>query len=332
MTDQRNPRGQQPAPPAVPQAPDETLVQQSVVREEQVIVTPGADITPGVVHEEERVGVRSDGAVVRELDRVEQPPVDQRRNWWPWVISTILLLVLIGLAIWYFTRDEQKTITPVVGQAAPPAVLHLQQDGFKTQIIRRVSSRRPGTVVGEQPGGGTKADSGSLVVLTVAAAPTSVAVPNAVGVSQGDARDRLVAAGFQVKSASVNSDQPVGTVVAQAPAAGQKIARGTVVRINVSKGSATANVPSEVGQTSETAQQALAAKGFRPSVTKVPSDQPAGIVVAQSPTGGQARKGASVQLNVSSGPAATTTPSQTGTTPATTTTTTAASGTTTTSP
>src|SRR4029077_3820052 len=100
MTDQRNPRGQQPAPPAVPQAPDETLVQQGVVREEQVIVTPDADITPGVVHEEERVGVRSDGAVVRELDRVEKPPVDQRRNWWPWAISTILLLVLIGLAIW----------------------------------------------------------------------------------------------------------------------------------------------------------------------------------------------------------------------------------------
>jgi beta-lactam-binding protein with PASTA domain len=317
MTDQRHPRANQPAPPAVTQPPDETLVQERVVREDQVIVPADADITPGAVHEEERVGFRRDGSVVRELDRVEQPPVDRRRNWWPWVISAILLLVLVALAIWYFTRDAKQTVTPVVGQVAPAAVLHLQQDGFKTQIIRRVSARRPGTVVGEQPAGGSKADNGSLVVLTVAAAPTSVAVPNAVGVSQGDARDRLVAAGFQVKSASVHSDQPVGTVVAQAPAAGEKIARGTAVRINVSKGSATANVPNEVGQTSDAAQRDLAAKGFKPSVVQVPSDQPVGTVVAQSPTGGQARKGTAVQLNVSSGPGATTTATQT-TTPTTT--------------
>ena len=291
---------------------------------------PDADITPGAVHEEERVGVRRDGSVVRELDRLEQPPVEKQRNWWPWAISVILLLVLVGLAVWYLTRDEQKTVTPVVGQVAPAAVQRLQQDGFKTQIIRRVSTRQPGTVVGEQPAGGSKADNGSLVVLTVAAAPTSVAVPNAVGVPQGDARDRLVAAGFRVKSASVHSDQPVGTVVAQAPAAGEKIPRGTAVRINVSKGSATANVPSEVGQTSDAAQRDLAAKGFKPSVVRVPSDQPVGAVVAQSPTGGQARKGTTVQLNVSSGPGATT--ATTTTTTPTTTSSTSTSGVTTTSP
>ena len=226
-----------------------------------------------------------------EFDRVEQPPVDRRRNWWPWALSGVLLLVLIGLAIWYFTRAEKATVAPVTGQTAPVAVARLQGDGFKTQIIRRVSGRRPGTVVGEQPVGGSKADKGSLVVLTVASAPTSVSVPNAVGISQGDARDRLVAAGFRVKSASVYSGQPVGTVVAQAPAAGEKISRGTAVRINVSKGSATATVPSEVGQTSDDAQRDLAAKGFKPGILQVPSDQPAGTVVAQNPSGGQAAQG-----------------------------------------
>ena len=131
------------------------------------------------------------------------------------------------------------------------------------------------------------------------------------------------------------SGQPVGTVVAQAPAAGEKIARGTAVRINVSKGSATAIVPSEVGQTSDDAQRDLAAKGFKPGILQVPSDQPAGTVVAQSPSGGQARKGTRVQLNISSGPAATTTttPATTDTLPTTTATTTSStSGTTTTTP
>jgi serine/threonine-protein kinase len=141
-----------------------------------------------------------------------------------------------------------------------------------------------------------------------------------------------VAAGFKVTSASVNSDQPTGTVVAQAPAAGEKVSRGTTVRINVSKGSATANVPNEVGQPADAAQRDLAGKGFKPSVVQVPSDQPEGTVVAQSPSGGQLRKGSSVQLNVSKGPATTTTaPAVTATTPTTPTTTTG-SGSTTTSP
>jgi beta-lactam-binding protein with PASTA domain len=336
MSNQRIPPEGTPARPV-----DPTLVEppvQRVVREDRVVVPPGdAGVTPGAVHEEERVGVLPDGSVVRELDRIEQPPVD-RRNWLPWAIALVLLIVLAALAIWYFTRDEKATVAPVIGQASTTAVTRLQEDGFKTQIIRRVSVRRPGTVVGEQPAGGSKAAKGSLVVLTVAAPPTSVKVPNAVGVAQADARDRLVAAGFKVKSVSVSSDQPVGTVVAQAPAAGETMARGTSVRINVSKGSATANVPSEVGQTSDVAQQNLAAKGFKPTIVQVPSDQPLGTVVAQSPSGGQARKGASVQLNVSKGPDATTTTTPTSTTEATTPTTTtttassAGSGTTTTTP
>ena len=73
---------------------------------------PGdAGVTPGAVHEEERVGVLPDGSVVREFDRIEQPPVD-RRNWLPWAIAVVLLIVLAGLAIWYFARDEKATVAP----------------------------------------------------------------------------------------------------------------------------------------------------------------------------------------------------------------------------
>jgi beta-lactam-binding protein with PASTA domain len=336
MTDERIPPGEiSPGRPVDPLLPEETIVQPAstrVVREERVVPPIGSAITPGEVHEEERVGVLRDGSVVREFDRVERPPIDQRRNWWPWAISALLLLILVALAVWYFTRDEKATVTPVIGEASTSAVTRLQQDGFKTHVIRRVSTRPPGTVVGEQPAGGSKADKGALVTLTVAAASSSVAVPNGVGISQGDARDRLVSAGFTVKSVPVYSSQPVGTVVAQAPAAGQKTTRGSAVRINVSKGTATANVPNEVGQTSDLAQHDLAAKGFKPSIVQVPSTQPVGTVVAQSPSGGQSRKGTSVQLNVSKGaPAATTSPTTTDTTPTTTTapstTTTPASGT-----
>lgn len=301
--------------------PDETLVARPVsrvVREERVVVPPAdPNVLPGAVHEEERVGVRADGSVVREYDRLEQPPVVRTRNWWPWVIAAILLLILIGLGIWYFTRAEQATVAPVVGQPVGTAVTRLEQAGFKTQITRRVGNGQPDTVLEQRPAGGSQADKGSTVALVVSAAPGTVTVPNAVGIPQGEARDRLVAAGFKVTSATVSSAQSTGTVVAQAPPAGEKLARGTTVRINVSKGSATATVPSEVGQTSEAAQRELADKGFKPAVVQVPSDQPVGTVVAQSPSGGQARKGSRVQLNVSQGPDVTT-QTTTVTTPATT--------------
>jgi eukaryotic-like serine/threonine-protein kinase len=303
MTDDRIP------PPE--DMPDETLVARParrVVQEERVVVPPAdPDVLPGAVHEEERVGMRADGSVVREYDRLEQPPVVRTRNRWPWIIAAILLLILIGLGIWYFTRADQATVAPVVGQPVGTAVTRLEQDGFKTQITRRVSDARPDRVLEQRPAGGSQADKGATVALVVSAAPGTVTVPNAVGIPQGEARDRLVAAGFKVTSARVSSAEPTGTVVAQSPAAGEKVARGATVRINVSKGSATANVPSEVGQTSDVAQRELADKGFKPAVVQVPSDQPAGTVVAQSPAGGQAPKGSRVQLNVSKGPDATTT-------------------------
>jgi serine/threonine-protein kinase len=172
-------------------------------------------------------------------------------------------------------------------------------------------------------------DSGTSVRLLVSRGPTTVTVPNAVGVPQGEARTQLVKAGFAVTTAQVFSGQPAGTVVAQDPAAGTHAAPGTKVRLNVSKGIAKVDVPSEVGTLADQAQADLAGKGFQTNVVRVASEQPIDTVISQSPSGGQARKGATVRLNVSEGPptaTATTDTTSTATVPTTTT------GTTTTSP
>jgi beta-lactam-binding protein with PASTA domain len=75
-----------------------------------------------------------------------------------------------------------------------------------------------------------------------------------------------------------------------------------------------------VGTLVDQAQADLAAKGFKPAVVRVASDQAIDTVVSQSPDGGQARKGATVRLSVSEGPpTATTTQTTTTTVPAATT-------------
>ncbi|MDX6597442.1 MAG: eukaryotic-like serine/threonine-protein kinase [Gaiellales bacterium] len=289
---------------------------------------PGADADVNVVHREERTRVLPDGTVVQEGYRVEQQ--SRMRERLPWILIALLLALLIaGFAAWYFTRSETRPVPGVVGLRIDEAVTRLQSDGFKVQIARQSNAKPPDVVFGQNPAANTKVDKGSSVRLLVSNGPSSATVPNAVGLSESEARSRLVKAGFTVTTAQVFSDQPAGTVVAQDPAAGQKVTPGTKVRLNVSKGSGQIAVPSEIGSTLEQAQADLVAKGFKPAVTRVPSDQPIDTVVAQSPSGGKARKGATVRLNVSQGPPATT--ATTGTTTTTTTTTVpATTGTTTT--
>jgi serine/threonine-protein kinase len=279
-----------------------------------LIVPPVTD----AVHEEERTRVLADGTRIRETERVEGHSGMRERL--PWILIALLLaLIVAGAAVWYFTRSSTKPVPAVVGLRIDDAVTRLQADGFKVTITRQSNAKQPGVVFGQNPAANAKADSGSSVRLLVSRGPSSSTVPNAVGLAQSDGRSRLVAAGFAVTTARVFSDQPAGTVVAQDPAAGEHVAPGTKVRLNVSKGAGSADVPSELGNPVDQAQSDLAAAGFKPTVVRIASDKPVDTVVAQTPAGGQARKGATVTLNVSEGPPATTTTETTTTTvPATT--------------
>jgi beta-lactam-binding protein with PASTA domain len=307
-------------PPLV--VPPVAPVDVSYVREERVVDDPRAplagDVDVNAVHEEERVRVLPDGSVLRETDRVEQR--SRFRDWLPWLLLALVgLLIAIGLIVWYVGRSSSRTVPAVVGLRIDAAVSRLQQDGFKVQIARQTNARAAGIVFGQNPAAGTRHDKGSTVRLLVSKGRSVAKIPNAVGLMQSAARDRLVNAGFRVVTREVFSDQPRDSVVAQSPAAGGTAAPGGLVRLSVSKGSGTVNVPSEVGNTITQARSELAAKGLTPNVSHVPSSQPVDTVVAQNPSGGSVRTGSTVYLNVSKGAPATT---QTTTAPAQTTTTT----------
>jgi serine/threonine-protein kinase len=82
------------------------------------------------------------------------------------------------------------------------------------------------------------------------------------------------------------------------------------------------SVPDVVGTTSSEATRTLRDAGFEVNVVAVPSDQPSGQVVAQSPAAGtDAAEGSSVRLNVAQKAAQTTTTTDTTTEPPPTTTT-----------
>ena len=103
-------------------------------------------------------------------------------------------------------------------------------------------------------------------------------------------------------------------MIAQTPGGGRELNRGAAVALTVSRGAQPVAVPDVVGQTEAAATSVLEAAGLKAGVRTVPSSEPQGTVVAQSPEAGQRRpKGATVQINVSGGRATATT--TTGDTP-----------------
>ncbi len=296
---------------------DETVVirEDGRIVEERVVVEgePGAPppepfIDPGpsygepVATEDDRVRVGPDGTVEHERQRVERRrmrgPFD---DFWP-ALAILLLATLIGVgALWYFTRSEEKPVPSVTSLPLDTAVTRLQDEGFKTDIVNRANAAPRGIVFEQQPSAGTELEEGSTVTILASKGPATVAVPNVVGLPEQEARDRLAAAGLEVRVFEVFSDEPDGTVVAQSPGSGERVSKDSGVRINVSKGSGLVDVPTVVGLAQAEAQAQIADLGLESNVFRVPSIEPAGTVVAQNPVGGQVKVGSAVRLNVSTG-------------------------------
>ena len=234
-----------------------------------------------------------------------EPPPRPLPLLWPWLLL-LLALVIGGLvAAWLLTRDDGNkgastvNVPNVVRLQQREAVQRLNQRGLIARMKTRASSAEPGTVVAQDPGPGADVVRHSVVTLTVSAVQTE-AVPNVVGKREAATVSALRAQGFQVKTISAVSSKPSGTVLAQNPLAGARVAHGSMVTLRVSRGLVT--VPDAVGQSRDDAAAAVRGAGLKPKAFTVPSSQPNGTVVAQKPLGGKRVPGGSVvRLNVSSG-------------------------------
>ena len=253
-------------------------------------------------------------------EQVVTPP--KRPLLWPWLLL-LLVLVLGGIAAAYLlTRDNDQAAKPrvpdVVGLSTGTAIAKLGQRGYPAIVQGRVSpGAKTGTVVSQTPEPGTKLDRSRQVTIFVARAPSQVDVPNVVGLPVTQAFVRLQAAKLRGRPAEVASSQTKGQVIKQAPPAGALVKKGSTVVLTVSKGPRLVVVPNVVGQTEATATATLTRLNFRLRISRVPSAQPKGTVLAQQPPAGtRAQKGSVVGLNVSTGSTTTgTTTTGTTTTP-----------------
>jgi beta-lactam-binding protein with PASTA domain/tRNA A-37 threonylcarbamoyl transferase component Bud32 len=222
------------------------------------------------------------------------------------------------------TADEGSTVHLRVssgpGQAAIPSVVGLSQNeaekqlqdaGFKTKVAEEFSDTvKKGEVISTTPAVGTLVERGTTVTMTVSKGKEQVAVPDVDGETEDNARSAIEAAGLRVgKVTEEESDQDPGTVVAQSPAAGKKVAKGSAVTLTVAKA---VKVPDVVDETEEDATNALEDAGFvvRVRDRATTSTEEDGVVLEQSPAGDEERpKGSRVTIIV--GRLGTATPSPT---------------------
>ena len=272
-------------------------------------------------------------AMVREAGF--EPRVDERENAKPRGLvfdqdpdggteleegETVLLTVSSG--------PPRETVPDVVGMTTGEAIASLQSAGFEEEVSEAFSDRPAGEVASQEPAAGQNLKEGSTVALIVSKGREPVTVPDVVGAASAAATATLREAGLETNVVTVPSGEAEGTVVAQNPGAGKSAKRGDTVRLNVARTADDTTpattapppatntspgpappptrpsvVPDAVGSPLADAARAFGAEELKVSVQPVPSDEPAGTVVAQArPAGTELGRGETVQLNVSIGP------------------------------
>jgi serine/threonine-protein kinase len=168
----------------------------------------------------------------------------------------------------------------------------------------------------------------TTAVSTHGQALPKIKVPDVTGRSFAAAQATLDAAGLPSTKREVASAEPAGTVVAQAPPAGSKLAKGSQIVLSVATATSStstnstttgtstgptttavapppqkATMPDVTSQKQAAAVQAMNQVGILASLVFVPSQDPLGTVEQQAkPAGTSVPFHAHVQINLSAGP------------------------------
>jgi serine/threonine-protein kinase len=228
------------------------------------------------------------------------------------VALVVALLIGGGAAAYLLTRPVKKVVPPVTGENINTARTVIQDAGFSVSVINVTNPAPSGQVIGENPVGGSKADEGSIVTLTVSSGPGSVNVPSVQGETVGQARLALTQAGLKVGPVrhQSSSSTPAGQVIDSSPTAGQSIAVGSSVTLFVSTGPAKVTIPDVTGETEAQAKSDLHAAGFQvTTTTETTSSGTPGDVITQTPIGNTlAVPGSTVNIVIAQAPPTATVP------------------------
>jgi beta-lactam-binding protein with PASTA domain/predicted Ser/Thr protein kinase len=262
-------------------------------------------------------GARNGAGQPAAPDDYEEEP-GRRPRWvpWAWALLVALLVVGAGVAVYFISRPKQEIVPRVTGFQLNVARRVLQDAHFQVNTIKVPSSKDAGTVTGENPGAGTKADRGSTVTLSVSEGQGNVSVPSVQGLSRAAATKVIKRAGLKVTNVVMTSSSTftAGEATGTDPGAARSVPSGTGVTLLVSSGPPRKTVPDVTGESQSDATRQLTDDGFNVNpTTETTSSATAGNVISQDPGGGsQEPAGTTIKIVVASAPPTVNVPSVTG--------------------
>jgi len=214
-------------------------------------------------------------------------------------------MVDVGTIVNIVVSLGRPKVPGVVGLSESEAVAAIESvDQLAAAVSYAYSSTvAAGTVISQEPAGGTSVDVGTTVYIIVSLGnPT---VPDVVGLTESEAVVAIEAVDslLPVSIYQYDNNVPFGYVMSQYPVGGTEVETGTAVNITVSLGRPV--VPGVVGQPEAAAVSAIeAVDGLTVSnITREYSDTvDYGLVISQNPAGGtEVPTGSTVDLVVSLG-------------------------------
>ena len=210
----------------------------------------------------------------------------------------VAFLVIIGCAYlgvkMVFVEDKDVAVPGVTGMQLVDALNALQTRGLLAKVDKVDSSAPEDTVVAQNLSAGEKVSKGKVVLLRVSKGGAAQAIPDVRGLKFEEGVKMLGDAGFKVDRVVRVTDKltPSGTVIAQNPAAPQRVSSNCMVTLLVSSGAKGENsfvaVPDLRGYGQQAAIDMIEQLGLRLGQTsESPSDAvPEGSVLSSRPKAG----------------------------------------------
>ena len=243
----------------------------------------------------------------------------------PAVLITLLSLLVLGVGGYALFRLLSGPSTPVVAQVAVPNVLTYTEQQARDRLaesklladVKRENgdAKTAGTIIGQNPIGGAQVDQNSTVTLTLNEGPKTADIPDGlIGKDVDDVTKALDDAGFtNVASVKAKSEDPKtkpNEVLSVSPKSGTTTPLDAKVTVTYATGKS--EVPDFTGLTEERAIEQAKLSGFnKPTFVQKESTQPAGTVIAQSPSAGKkVDRDTAIQLTLAMAPASTPPPGE----------------------
>lgn len=230
---------------------------------------------------------------------------------WGIIVAIIAIIILLGVLIFNLFKPGKHEIPDVSSMEVNEAIDTLVELGFiiGEQHEEHSEEIEEGHVIKTNPKAGLTRVEGTEIDFYISLGTEKSVMDDYVGKQQNQVMSILENSDF--KGVVVNesyASEPVGTVIAQSPEAGEEIDyKETIVTITVSKGQEYRKVANLSGYNEAARNEYARSSGFTIKITnEVHSDTiPAGGVVSQKPAAnGDLIKGGTIEVTLSKGPAA----------------------------